>query len=101
MSSRKKLFKNNPIVGFFQYTNNFNCDKNVLSPTNPYVGKFKHDTSDISKEMYNHDVKIEKLLLYYKTLHTKNVVTRSIATQTNLNEDNFIVINIQPKKKEK
>lgn len=91
MSERKSFFKNNPIVGWFQYSTTFKEEEaEKLPKNNSYVGTFTHHlkNNDISKEEY--DLPLDKLLLYFKTIHTVPQMRRSIGTQTS--NDSFIIV---------
>jgi len=97
MSDRNFLFKNNPFIGLFQYSKTFNSNcvsSDHLPKNNPYIGNFTHDFSLISKESFSPTMTLDKLMIYYKTLHTKYIVTRTTSTQTTETGDSFIVLNL-------
>ena len=97
MSDRNFLFKNNPFIGLFQYSKTFDSDcigSEILPKNNPYIGNFTHDFSLISKEIFTPTITLDKLMIYYKTLHTRYIVTRTTGTQTIETGDSFIVLNL-------
>ena len=65
-----------------------------LPKNNPYVGNFTHDFTSISKETFSPTVTLDKLMIYFKTIHTKCILTRNIGTQTTETGDSFIVLNL-------
>jgi len=92
MASRISLFKNNAIIGWFQYSKTFeksNIEEDKLPKNNAFVGNFKHNLNKVSLEKYELDLPVEKLLLYYKTLHTKPKYLRSVGTQT---VDDYVIV---------
>ena len=91
MSERSNFFKNNPIVGWFQYSTPFKKETEMLPKNNSYVGTFTHHlkNNEISKEEY--DLPLDKLLLYFRTIHTVPQMRRSVGTQTTPN-DTFVIV---------
>lgn len=93
MTTRNTITKNNPIIGWFQYSKRFsNLPRHrlALPHSNPYIGTFKHTKQSISAIEYNYNIPVESLLLYFKTFtHT---ITRSIGCQTNFDDSAFIVV---------
>ena len=92
MTSRINLFKNNAIIGWFQYSKTFeksNDAEDKLPKNNAFVGNFAHHLSKVSLEKYEVELPIEKLLLYFKTLHTKPKYRRSVGTQT---IDDYVIL---------
>lgn len=96
MSDRKSIFRNNPFVGWFQYSKTFNeYEKpNDLPSNNPFVGTFLHHSKK-NEINFQLDNSISKLFLYYKTLHSRPVLMKDVSTQTEagfmLDELYFIV----------
>jgi hypothetical protein len=89
MSNRRSLFQSNPFIGWFQYGSSFKeFDKppDTLPRSNPFVGTFDHLAKDIKKldlqKTSQLDIEVNKLLLYYKTLHTKPKIFKDVSTQT-------------------
>lgn len=97
MSDRNALFKNNPFIGLFQYSKTFNTNLHTsekLPKNNPYIGNFTHDFTSISKETFCPTMTLDKLMVYFKTIHTRCILTRNIGTQTIETGDSFIVLNL-------
>ena len=93
MTSRINLFQNNGIIGWFQYSQRFEEKKkeDELPKNNGYVGNFAHHISHVSIEKYDYDLPLEKLMLYFRTIHTVPAFRRSVGTQT-LGDDFVIVL---------
>ena len=95
MTTRNKLTKNNPIIGWFQYTKRFQTlprHRLALPQSNPYVGTFNHIKKNISAEEYEYSVPLDFLLLYFKTFTQPTSIKRSVGCQTDFDDSAFIVL---------
>lgn len=92
MSTRKDVFQNHPLLGWFQYSNRFNTHHDSHLPRlNPFVGNFHHSNT-ISDIKYEYALPLEFLLpVYYRTLVLP--IKRSIATQTD-DDTSFILLEL-------
>ena len=92
MTNRINLFKNNGIIGWFQYSKTFEEKRkeDELPKHNGYVGSFAHHISNVSIEKYDYDLPMHKLMLYFRTIHTVPTFRRSVGTQTV--GDDFIIV---------